>query len=325
MELQDLHARLDVGLPIFVLIDPLTGEPLPVDGIDELSSPDQLTAARACAWGRSVFAVDLDDRIITIGPQRHPYLVALTGADDPWLQETLCMATGERSASRQNGSQNAGLSAHRIGGWIQTAQAPTAMTQAFASAMVLHVSVRVSARYLRLADRRVLDWVRHVVGDERLCAALPPDLQWHFLAQCGKFEAVDTRGRGPRLPLEFALDEWKQLQDGPVHHATAARWYGAGHDAQGRCSNPQPVEGAPWALIERAVGNARRAATRHPERFRDIQDTSAWAALALRHTEDDIERAIRSLSEMPDSHQSGNWSMHSQYKTIESELSGRST
>lgn len=320
---QDLHARLDVGLPIFVLVDPLGGELVPVDEVDATSSSDHLTAARACAWGRSIFAVDLDDRIISIGAYRHPYLVELSGPDDPWLQETLRMADEERGLSQKHTSGTAGSSAHRIGGWIQTPQMPAALAQALASAMLLHVKARVSARYLRLADRRVLGWVRHVAGDERLCAALPSDLRWHYLAPDRKLDAVDSRGRGSPSPLMFALDEWKRLEAGPVHHATAARWYGAGSDAGDERSSPRSAAGAQWTLIEQAVAEAGRAAARHPERFRDMHDTSAWAALALRYTEDDLERAMRSWNELSGSRENGDWSMHSQYNTIESVLSDR--
>lgn len=325
MKLQNLRAGLDVGLPIFVLIDPLNGEPVPVDGIDEQSSSDQLTSARACVWGRSIFAVGLDNRAISIGALRHPYLVELTGVDDPWLQETLYMAACERSSSQKKKSeaQAPGLAAHRIGGWIQTAQLPTALSSGLASAMLLHVQGRVPASYLRLADRRVLEWVRHIAGSERLCSALPPDLQWHYLAGNGGLDVIDTGPDGSVSPLMFTMDEWKRLEAGPVHHATAARWYGAGDNVDGECSNSQSIAISRWNLIEQAVVDARRVAENHPDRFRDIDDISAWAALALRYTEEDIERAIATVSRLSGSRANRGESMKSQYENIESALSDR--
>lgn len=322
MTLQNLQARLGSGLPIFVLIDPLPGEPIPVDGIDALSNPDQLAAARKVAWGRSTHFVDLDDRVILIGKYRQPYLVELAGVDDPWLQETLRMSNEERSVSHKNGADGAGLAAHRIGGWIQSPQLPTTLTQTLATMMLLRVKTRVSARYLRLADRRVLDWVRHIVGDRRVCAALPSGLHWQYLAPDGELGSVNGHRCGPVSPLTFAPEEWNRIEAGPVHHATAARWYGTGSDAGPECSKSQPVAGgARWAVIEKAVADAGRAAARHPERFRDVHDMTAWATLALRHTEDDIERVIRSLNELPGSRENTGLSMHSQYGAIESALS----
>lgn len=321
MKLPDLHARLDVGLPIFVLVDPLAGEPVPLVDVDATSSPDQLAMARAHGWGRSTFCVHLDDRAIPIGAVRKPYLVELSGVNDPWLQKTLRMAADERGASHGGEAGNPGRTTHRIGGWLQGHRTPPELAQELAIAMLLRVTTRVPARYLRLADRRVLDWVRHIVGDERVRAALPAGLQWHYLASSGDLATVGGRDAGPASPLTFAPDEWKRLQAGPAHHATAARWYGTHYEGVREHKDSPPVADVSWARIEKAVIDAERAASRHPARIRGVNDISAWAALALRHPEDAIESTIQSLNELTGSSEDQDWSVHSQYRLIESALS----
>ena len=318
----NLLSSVDAALPVFVIVDPMTGEPIPMEGTELTSAPFELREARARAWGRTVHPILLDDRIISIPPAMHPYLVEFSDLDDPWLQETLRIALKERAASHKDGLEGTGQSEHRIGGWLQSAANPEELAHDLANLMVLRVKTRVSARYLRLADRRVLAWVRHVVGDERLRAALPSGSCWHYLDENARLGSMHGSGCEAGPGLMFESSEWQRIASGPVHHGTIARWHGSWSDADQACFGSQSaLNEAVWPLVEKAVVGAKRAAERHPDRFKDSHDITAWAALVMRHTEEGVELAIRSLDGLQDSGRADGLRMHLQCKAIDSAIS----
>jgi len=156
----DLSASMDVALPIFVLVDPMLGEPL--YRVAEVG--EGTTATREAGWQRNITPVQLDPSV-SLPPHQHPYLVALSGPDDPLLAETMELAQEERLEAQKNGLDGDGGGAHRIGGWIQSSLHADQLAERLSSMFRVNTTAFTKARYMRQVDRRVLSLLRHVVGD----------------------------------------------------------------------------------------------------------------------------------------------------------------
>ncbi|WP_341892504.1 hypothetical protein, partial [Variovorax sp. YR752] len=81
--LAQLQAVFDSATSLYVLVDPMQGEPIPVS-MDASADCAAQQVARETAWGRQVTAVPLDPRVPLVQSQ-YPYLVTLQGAGDEWL------------------------------------------------------------------------------------------------------------------------------------------------------------------------------------------------------------------------------------------------
>jgi len=112
-----LQSIFDSATSIYVLVDPMQGEPIPlsIDVADDLAA---MQASREAVWGRQVTTVPLDPRVPLTEAQQ-PYIVTLQGTDDEWLAETLDIAQAERHASQADGLASDGTGVHRIS-WLQT-------------------------------------------------------------------------------------------------------------------------------------------------------------------------------------------------------------
>ncbi|WP_137938741.1 hypothetical protein [Chitinivorax sp. B] len=285
--LAQLQAALEPGLPVFVLIDPLLGEPLPLAG----DPPDDwaaLQAWREVAWQCPVFGVRLPAKTPLPVPMS-PYLVQLHPLED-WLPTTLQLAADEWQTAVADGLSGDGQAAHRIGGWLQSPVDGAALADQLAASLSLRTVAHTRARYLRLADRRVLDWLRHVVGDARLLAQWPSLHAWHYLAPTGRIDRLRA-GAGAHQPLQLSLDEWPRFMQNEHIQPTLARWLGQ-RLRDGAVLPPDPSTTA-YPAIERALFQVTQLKPLFPALFRRPQDEHALAALSLLHPGTDWPQPLR--------------------------------
>lgn len=144
-----LRERFDSALPIFVLIDPLLGEPATPTRID--SGTLDAIAARGVIWNRLIAPIRLCGSI-ALPIHQHPYLVALEGHQDPLLEFTVDLALNERSQAMAYGLGGSGGGPHRIGGWLQSDLSVSQLAELVAAMCDLRPTVPTAPRYLRIAD-----------------------------------------------------------------------------------------------------------------------------------------------------------------------------
>lgn len=276
----DWHRHLRYLVPTFLLVDPMLGDPAPDLSLEPSVTPEQLEAARELAWQRPVHVITLHDTI-ALPQERHPYLVSMEGPDDPWLDHTWEIAKQEQTDWLSGGIGGTGLATHRIGGWLQSSLPPAQVVLALSRLMRLRTEATTDASYLRLADRRVLQWLRLTLGDDRLSCAMAGISAWLYLDPLAHLSTIRSAEATP-VPLQFNATEWKLFIEGDRLHRIVATWIGekslAGHPAGHDLS-------ALYKAAQSASRQATSAAQRWPGHFQSERDFIVWAALTLAHPE----------------------------------------
>lgn len=285
--ISELHARLDPLVPTFILIDPLLGEPLP-ELAEESSNCTDLNAlnkARVASWRANVHVVELD-RSIEILPRQRPYLVELGMHSSSELNRSVEIAIEERRSAMQTG-----LAPYRIGGWLQSACEPDEICEELSSLCMLRTQANVGrpARYLRLADRRCLDFVDHVLGGSAIALRVQTVDRWVWLADNGVLKAVSGRQGVSDQPLVISIRDWERLKYGADIHRVRTQWIGS-----------DQVGEHDYERVEHALHHARKMARQWPGRFPSEADIHAWALLCLRHRDVAGNKRIQMLLENGD-------------------------
>ncbi len=270
-----LTALLDPGLPVWLLIDAMLGDPLP-----NAQSPAQDAAAavqqrRSSAWGRDVQGLLVDAPMLAPGQQ--PYLVAMQGPADPWLAHALKLAQQELDDTREDGLAGTGRGPHAVGGWLQTQASGEALAASLNTLLRLQAPRRTEARYLRLADRRCLDALDALLGRDAWTAKLGVVRRWAWLDGLGHLACAEIDCEPPVQPITFAAGAWRDFQLAPLVNTTLARWLGA---------VPTPVSyemSQAWRQALQALQHARHAAQSHRRHLDHEADVLAYAVLALLH------------------------------------------
>ena len=184
------HLQAEDGQHGYLLVDPMLREPLA--DIDLLAS------------GCEVFPIPID--LPQLDKDQWPRLIKLKPSAVEVLSASVAMALSEQSTAERE--SRAGMA---IGGWLRSAAEPRALVRHL-QALMLPVEPRVGRRYLRLADRRVLEWLWPVFSPLQRKAWLGQITQWWRL---------DRRG-------ELALVTAESVESADVHgealHLTAAQW-----------------------------------------------------------------------------------------------------
>lgn len=272
----DLSAAMDIALPIFVLVDPMLGEPLTF----ATSAADHTTAARAAVWQRDITPVPLDASV-SLPAHQHPYLVALSGPDDPLLEETVELAQCERTEAQINGLDGHGGGPHRIGGWLQTSMHVEQLAIQLSSMFRVNTSAFTSARYMRQVDRRVLSLLRHVVGEERVRAQLGRLNSWTYVDVKGALTTLRS-GSEDITPLRLSTAEWAAMENGELIHRAVAQWLGERERSGEQTPSIETKEIC--SKFFTALLEAKDAARRWPKRFSGVADLTAWTALSIMHS-----------------------------------------
>jgi hypothetical protein len=284
--IDSLRANFNAATPIFVLIDPLLGEPLP----DINAAQGARSDARSAGWHRAVYPVKLSPRT-DLPEDLHPYLVELSGVDDPVLDLTLTLAQRESSAAAADGLDGDGSAAHRIGGWLQSSMHGDQLAAQLSSMFRLNTEARTDKTYLRLPDPRVLGLFRHVVGTARAAAQLGRIQVWAYLNARAQVEALRSTSETP-AEVQLSRSEWALLAKGEAVQRALAQWRGEVGD-----TGLQVDDMYRRALA--AADSAAAAAARWPHRFDAIEDEAKWAALSLVQSDYLQARAVTALLDVP--------------------------
>ena len=267
-----LHRLFDEALPVFALVDPMLGEPIPTEQLAKA------TAARQSAWHRDIVSVSLAPSV-DLPAELHPYLVRLHGIDDLWLDDTLEIARREQAASQRDGLAGRGHGAHKVGIWLQSELEPERLALALAAGMRLPRSGFSSARYLRLADRRTLDWLPLVIGEQRFAALLGSVARWVWLDSIGMLAELvqdeSDRALAAGGALHMTAPQWSEFSLAADVHACMARCLGQRRDALGGNAP------ASLARVRDAVKHAWRERAQRPALLAAADDVIAWAAMTL--------------------------------------------
>lgn len=272
---ETLQAHLLVGVPVFILIEPMVGEPFPIGEYAEQDAIDSVISLRKAAWGRPIFPIQLA-RTIKLPAAMHPYLVALNSHDDIWLTNTHEIAKAELASAQYRGLLGIGASAHRIGGWLQTTQSPEVLAAQLSTLMCVNTSVSTQAKYQRLADRRTFSLLSHVVGNTRIQNMLGQIQVWHSLEGNGLL--AHHKGTGePYQITKLNKQEWNVFIQGEAIHTVMARYLG---EKQQHVSSHKSMETIYQRVID-ALKQADAAALAWPTLFQSDADKHAYASLYL--------------------------------------------
>ncbi|GAB3541833.1 hypothetical protein GCM10027343_12890 [Noviherbaspirillum agri] len=288
--IEPLRAELDPITPIFVLVDPMLGEPLPIDGMDAAGMDLQFQLE--ALWQRSVTRIELHKNV-PLPPSKHPYLVELQGISDPWLEETLVMAHAERAAMLVDGLNGEGGAAHRIGGWLQSSMQLPQLAATLSALCLVNTEARTSATYLRLVDRRVLALLRHVVGDDRVAGQFGRLQRWVYLDMQGQLATVQS-AHEQATTLQLNRDEWRHMEQGEALHRVIAQWLGEAAKA-GESGHYHDSAQQLYAPARKAVEAAKKAAVQWPHRFTHPLDEVTWATLTLLNPLLDSNETVHAL------------------------------
>lgn len=290
-KLAQLRASIDPVTPLFALVDPMVGEPLPGIGSTTLGSDG--TDQRAQGWERDIVPVPLS-KSIALPAHQHPYLIQLHGPDDPLLEVTLAIADDERLAAQSGGLDGTGRSAHRIGGWLQSSMRWPELGTLIAEMCRVNTEALTKATYLRLADRRVLDLLCHVAGQSRVAAQFGRLQSWSYLSANGELSRLQSpREQSERLRLSEA--EWQRMVRGEMLHRALAHYLGETTFTDSMMASPT------YASAETALLLSADATLRWPHRFKSDVDDAVWAALAMWRPSLDRLPAICDLLDDPGS------------------------
>lgn len=283
----DWAPRLLPLTPIYVLIDPLLGDAFPTPGEGLLI--EAIQALRNEQWGRSTYAVALPDGV-DLRPEQAPYLVELEGLDDPWFEQTIEMAHEECELTWAGGVGGRGTGARKIGGWLQSSlHGHQVATQLGQWMRLKTASVHTTAKYLRLADSRVLDLCRHIFGESPMANALGRVSRWVYLSAQGQARVLAGQATGTlednergwhwqptQWPL-FQKDSWQKLERGVLMHPAIAI-------AHGQCLQDGLPTSADGDIFERAWQASVSPLAPATQRFvRSDMDRVMVIALSLLH------------------------------------------
>jgi len=276
-----LVSMSETGFPLYALIDPLAGEPLPI-AYDDLAQSHSLQAARMVAWQRSTHIIELPASV-KLPKHLHPYLVALDGPDDPTLTTTVEWAEDEFAQATEGGLSANGGGPHRVGGWIQSSMNPQDLSAHLSLMMRVSTDAITDARYQRLADRRALDWLRQVIGDQRLTGMMGRVQCWHYLTPCGELSSLQSTSE---IPTQIRLNskEWQAFMRGPLLHSVVARWLSVAQEDEKLPVLKQRFNGSSlYQRADTALDLTSQAVKRWPDRFRSPADQTTWALLSMLH------------------------------------------
>lgn len=271
IDAERLRCMIDGALPLFLLIDPLGGEPL--GHID--ASQEDVMPQRQRMWERALMPVRLAGTI-SLPPHQHPYLVRLSGPDDPLLESTLKLAEDERLAAQSGGFDGRGSAVHAIAGWLQSDMPEAEIGAALSKMCRVNTAAATRAKYFRMADRRVLDLLCHIAGEERVAGQLGRIETWTYLDPMGQLRRL----RSPHeqsCDLRLSAPEWRRLSRSERLNRTISTWLGVKGTAT------QSADGCDYDAAEKAVIAAELTAKKWPHRFHSSDDEITWAVLSICH------------------------------------------
>jgi len=189
------HLQADDGQYGYLLVDPMLHEPLAdidlvAGGCEVCPIPINLPQLRKDQW----------PRLIKLKPSAVEVLAASVG-----------LALSEQSSPELESREG-----FVIGGWLRSAAEPPALARHL-QALMRPFEPRVGWRYLRLADRRVMEWLWPVLSDLQRQKWLGPITQWWRLDRRCELVAQEKAGAA-QADASQALEpltpaQWARLHD----------------------------------------------------------------------------------------------------------------
>jgi hypothetical protein len=242
------------GTGLYLLIDPMLGDPVLPESPAEGLSRKQLSDIREAVWQRATFALELPPHL-GLDAALAPYLVELLGTTDPWMFTSISWAAQETVKTWL--ADETQTSPHRVGGWIQSPAHGPQLAQAMSGWLRLSTRCLTSARYLRLADRRVLSLAVHVLGEASVATHLAPVQHWHWLDPNATWRSLhvltapsasqanpNQAATAPGPLATFEPAQWHQMALGPAVHAHMAR------STRARLARHDTLSPAQWAPVD---------------------------------------------------------------------------
>lgn len=268
----DVPALLQAaGVSLYLLIDPFLGDPVLPAPLEAGLSTGALNAQRTEAWLRPTFALNLP-KGLAMDAALAPYLVALQGPEDPWMDASVQWAVQETVHTWQADAHQS--VPHRVGGWLQSAALGPQLAAHLTEWLRLRTQQPTSAHYLRLADRRVWSLAVHVLGESTMAASLPPVQHWHWLdahaawrtlsAELATHLSDDAERHLPSSTFPvFDAKQWAVMAQGPDihHHMASSIAHKLGHSDRAAPTQWLPVNTAQWQaalLSSKATAPDRR-------------------------------------------------------------------
>ncbi len=248
-----LREQFDRTQPLYLLIDPIVGDFLPQPAFSPTDDAKSVRSAREKAFDRSVFPINLSPDI-NLPPSLHPYLVAMASFDDPWIAASQELAGAQNEKAWAAGLAGDGWAVSKVGGWLQSAMPAQALAAKLACWMRLDTEVRTEARYLRLADSRVLALLAFVLGRERFVGAMGGLRLWFFMDAYGRLDSLDNKASGDAANesaglLRLDKRQWQIMQNGAaIHGAIAKAWGERRKDGGGEITFPAEIPYAAAAV-----------------------------------------------------------------------------
>lgn len=170
------------GLGLYLLVDPYFGEPSCVAlTVTDDDAPALVHDRRQKAWQRDVHSAASSDH--PIGVALLPYLVALNGADDEWLEIALDEAAHDHDQSVESGFHKI-----RTGTLIESDLGGEELMDRLQQMWTIAVSGK--RRHLRLGSPRVMELVFHSADAQAIQVWLGPIARWHHLDRNGQWRKV---------------------------------------------------------------------------------------------------------------------------------------
>ncbi|MDB0573961.1 DUF4123 domain-containing protein [Ralstonia solanacearum] len=189
------HLQADDHEHGYLLLDPMLRE--------TLEEPDLL------AHGCEVFPIPIDRP--QLSQSQWPRLVKLRPAAVEILLASISLAMSEQSSAELESEEG-----FVVGGWLRSAAEPRVLVHHLQDLM-RPSEPRVGRRYLRLADRRVLEWIWPVLSPLQRQQWLGPISQWWVLNRRNELalHAITDAAQGSPHPDPELLSaaQWTRLYD----------------------------------------------------------------------------------------------------------------
>jgi len=252
----DLAQWIDPAQPVYALVDPIAGDIGPSAALN-LGSEDAvgLIQRREAGWQRPIWLAKTP-AAAHLRSSAQPYLVMLSGIDDPWFAYLVELAESELQMASEPGASGVGV--HACGGFLQSGVSPESVAEHLAALFSLQAGLDVRASYLRLADRRTFALASYTVDSQDFARALGPISQWVYLGVLGRW--CRARSSSPAQALRFAPDQWRQMELGALIHPPISRLLGD----PGQCAALST--GDESRMLQQALSAARHALNWQSER-----------------------------------------------------------
>ncbi|MNQ79169.1 hypothetical protein D3C85_941030 [compost metagenome] len=179
--------QADDALSAYLLVDPMLREPF---------SEDLLQAEPRETWTVPV-------RHPLLKPEQRPRLIRLHPHDTHLLKASLALALSEQADPDAEGEQG-----FVLGGWLLADAPADALARHFARCMQGSFAGETNPKFIRWADRRVIEWMWPVLTPNQQAGLLGPVHCWYSLDRCGELVRYEAPSDAKQEGVGFSAEQW---------------------------------------------------------------------------------------------------------------------